>query len=209
MTGRRLALSAGVCCALAAACSQPPLPVDHFYRLDPGAPGQVFQSPPLAGVVAIGQFRADGLVSQRPMVYSEAAQPLELLQYNYHYWVESPPDMIELELTDFLRNAGAAEVVDGPETRSNAGCKITGSLRRFERMVGDGRSVISVELDLRLARTNDAGELLFRAYRSDMRAGDDKMVSAVVAFNAGVKHIFDQFLADLASQPFDCPRGLQ
>ena len=200
---------AALAVAVVAGCAQPPVPRDHFYRIDAGAPERAFATPPLRGAVMVDRFRADGLVSQRPVVYSDAAHPFELLQYDYHYWVESPTVMMAYALTDYLRAAGAAGVVDGPDIRSAAGCRVSGNIRRFERVLGAGSSVVSVALEIRLTRRNDGAELLFETYRADMRAGDERMTSIVVAFNAALRHVFDQFLDALAARPADCPPLVQ
>lgn len=207
--GAALAALAALAVAVVAGCAQPPVPRDHFYRIDAGAPERAFATPPLRGAVMVDRFRADGLVSQRPVVYSDAAHPFELLQYDYHYWVESPTVMMAYALTDYLRAAGAAGVVDGPDIRSAAGCRVGGNIRRFERVLGAGSSVVSVALEIRLTRRNDGAELLFETYRADMRAGDERMTSIVVAFNAALRHVFDQFLDALAARPADCPPLVQ
>jgi ABC-type uncharacterized transport system auxiliary subunit len=199
-----MALVAAAVAAIAG-CAQPPVPRDLFYRVDAGPPDGAFTTPPLRGAVMVERFRADGLVSQRPVVYSDSAHPFELLQYDYHYWVESPTVMMAYALTDYLRAAGAAATVDGPDIRSAAGCHINGNIRRFERVVGEDSSVASVALEIRLTRRNDDAELLLDTYRADMRAGDQRMTSVVVAFNAGLRHVFDQFLDALAASPADCP----
>ena len=203
--GSALAALAVAAIAALAGCAQPPVPRDHFYRVDAGPPDGAFTTPPLRGAVMIDRFRADGLVSQRPVVYSDSAHPFELLQYDYHYWVESPTQMMALALTDYLRAAGAAAAVDGPDIRSAAGCHISGNIRRFERVVGEESSVVSVALEIRLTRRNDEAELLLETYRADMRAGDERMTSVIVAFNAALRHVFDQFLDALAARPADCP----
>lgn len=207
--GAALAALATLAVAVVAGCAQPPVPRDHFYRVDAGAPERAFATPPLRGAVMVDRFRADGLVSQRPVVYSDAAHPFELLQYDYHYWVESPTVMMAYALTDYLRAAGAAGVVDGPDIRSAAGCRVSGNIRRFERVLGAGSSVVSVALEIRLTRRNDGAELLLETYRADMRAGDERMTSIVVAFNAALRHVFDQFLDALAARPADCPPLVQ
>lgn len=203
--GAALAVAAIVAVAAVVGCAQPPVPRDHFYRVDAGAPERAFTTPPLRGAVMVDRFRADGLVSQRPVVYSDSAHPFELLQYDYHYWVESPTVLMAFALTDYLRAAGAAATVDGPDIRSAAGCRVSGNIRRFERVLGAGSSVVSVALEIRLTRRNDGVELLLDTYRADMRAGDERMTSIVVAFNAALRHVFDQFLDALAERPADCP----
>ena len=77
-----------------AACAQPPLPQDHFYRLSVGAPGNPRAEPRFKGTLEVGRFVADGLTAGRPVVYSMADRPNELREYRYHFWTEPPPTML-------------------------------------------------------------------------------------------------------------------
>jgi ABC-type uncharacterized transport system auxiliary subunit len=199
----RLLLSAIVVAALAA-CAQPLVPRDHFYRLN--AVGQVpaFRDPPLVGTVTVSPLRADGLVSQRPVLFSHRDEPLELRQYNYHYWVEPPPILLQRQLIDHLRAANVATTVASPDLRGAAGCRVLGSVRRFERIVGPEPSRIAVELDLILVRAGDAAELLSTTLRADMQAGDERMESVILAFDAAVTRLFNQFVAELRQIPTRC-----
>ena len=62
-------LSFAATALLVTACTQPELPQDHYYRLNVASPQQV--SLKLDGVLEVERFRADGLTSGRPIVYSK------------------------------------------------------------------------------------------------------------------------------------------
>ena len=66
--------------ALVTNCSQPPLPENHYYRLGDAIPAVVHETPPIEGSVQVKTMRADGLVGQRPIVYSERERPFEIRQ---------------------------------------------------------------------------------------------------------------------------------
>ena len=61
----------GVMFVVLAACAQPPVPRDQFWRLDSGQPVQHFEVPPIDGTVAVERLRAVGLISQRPILFSD------------------------------------------------------------------------------------------------------------------------------------------
>ena len=69
-----------------AACAQPKVPDEHFYRLDAEMP-EGLSAPLFSGVMMVEPFRGNGLTRERPLLYSTADTPLEVKQYNYHYKV--------------------------------------------------------------------------------------------------------------------------
>ena len=106
---------------LISSCTQPPPPQNHFYRLGTPEPHIVHQNAPLQGKIMIKTMRADGLASQRPIVYSEKTRPFEVRQYNYHYWFEAPPTMLQLQLIDHFRTARAAKTIKTSEATGDGG----------------------------------------------------------------------------------------
>ena len=186
-------------------CSQPPLPENHYYRLGDAIPAVVHQTPPIEGPVQVKTMRADGLAGQRPIVYSERERPFEIRQYNYHYWYEAPPNMLQLQLIDYLSASGASGVVKLPDSGGAGGCTVTGHIRRFERLVGDNKpSTVLVEMDLRLERLDYSMTLFAGSYRAETRLIDEQMDDVVLAFNSAVTEIFDHFLKNLVDISATC-----
>ncbi|MCK5166270.1 MAG: hypothetical protein KAQ66_03095, partial [Rhodospirillaceae bacterium] len=81
--------------ALNACSAAPTVPQDNFYRITP-KPASVQQNSMLKdATVEIARFVADGSVSNRPILYSSDANPNSVNEYNYHFWIESPPTLIK------------------------------------------------------------------------------------------------------------------
>ncbi len=136
--------------ALLVSCSQPPVPQDNFYRLQVTAPGTSLAKTPLDGTLEVARLLADGLTAGRPIVYSEAARPLEANEYHYHFWTDSPTVLLRDELVSYLRRAGVAKNVVTPEMRLEPDFVLTGKIKRLEQVRGDpSKVVISLELALR------------------------------------------------------------
>jgi ABC-type uncharacterized transport system auxiliary subunit len=188
------------------ACSQPPVPRDQFWRLEPGQPTQHFETPPMNGTVAVDRLRAAGLVSQRPILFSTAEQPNRVEQHSYQYWLESPPLMLREALIDYMRAAnGATELISG-ESRRAPGCRLGGTLRRMEHISSGGQpSVAVVEIELRLEHVRDSEPILHRTYRAEQTAGDLTMDATVVAFNQALTALFARFIDEMATGATDCP----
>ena len=78
---------------LLAACAQPSMPEDHFYRLTIKGPERA-TTPLPAGTIQVERFVADGLTANRPIAFSEAGRPQVLQTYHYHFWVEPPTALL-------------------------------------------------------------------------------------------------------------------
>lgn len=179
-----------------AACAQPPLPQDHFYRLDAPQPKAAAAQPRLKGVIEIPRFTADGLVAGRPLVYAETGKEHELLDYHYHFWVEPPGVMAQDRLIHFLRAAKLADNVVAPEMRLEPDYVINGRIRRLERVIGSRtpKAVLEMEIGLRGAKTNRI--LWLETYKVDSDCAEDSVTAAVQAFNQALGTVYQRFLDD-------------
>lgn len=182
-----------------AACSQPPVPKDNFYRLHIGSPKQVYDKPLLSGTIEVQRFSADGLLANRPIVYADSQRPHLLNEYHYHFWSEPPPVMIRDQLVDYLRAAKTSKQIVTPELRVNSAVTISGKIKRFEHIRGNGAHA-AVELEL-AARNKKSGDLLYLGtYGVKTPVGGGDVASAVESINRSVREIFARFLNHIASR---------
>ncbi|MEQ8665760.1 MAG: ABC-type transport auxiliary lipoprotein family protein [Rhodospirillales bacterium] len=180
--------------ALVAACAQPPVPQDRYYRIDVSAAAS--GAPILIGVLEVERLAAEGLASGRAVVYSEADNPQLAQEYFYDFWIEPPSDMLRDELVDFLRASGAATAIVTPETRADADYVLTGRINRLEHVRGPkAKGVIDLELAVTHARTGKL--VMVNSYAVGVGASDGSVASGIAALNQGVAAIFERFLADL------------
>ncbi len=177
---------------LLAACAQPELPQDHYYRLSVSAPQQGPLS--LNGVLEVERFRADGLLSGRPIAYSEGEG--KLAEYHYHFWVEPPVDLLQEAMVDFLRAANIATHVVTPQLRMAEDYLLTGKIKRLERLLSDGNK-IAVELELGLKRTSDDRLLVLKSYHRVLDQQSPGVDGAVHAINDALSEIYQTFLNDV------------
>jgi len=175
----------------------PPVPRDHFYRVAvtaaPKAPGR------LAGTVSVAPIEADGLLRERPLLFSGNGGH-ELQQHDYHFWTEAPPRMLQAQLVDYLRSSGAAGTVITPDLRLPADFEVTGRIRRFERvMLGDSTRVVA-QLDLAMTEVERNRLVVVQSYSTQRSARDDSIEASVEALNDALGDIFARFLADAERQ---------
>ncbi|WP_417783677.1 ABC-type transport auxiliary lipoprotein family protein [Terasakiella pusilla] len=177
-----------------AACAQPELPQDNYYRLEVTAPAA--GTPLLNGVLEVDRFRADGLISGRPIVFTEGNGYLS--EYHYHFWVEPPVDLLQDAMVNYLRAANLAHHVVTPELRMKEDFLLTGKIKRLERDLTDGTKV-AVELEIGLKSVKEDKILVLKTYNRVLDQTTKGVNGAVQAMNAALADIYGEFLNDVRS----------
>jgi cholesterol transport system auxiliary component len=172
-------------------------PQDSFYRLEVAAPSSAARAP-FSGTLVVRRFSADGTVSQRPLVYGMAESGHELHQYNYHFWADPPPRMMQELTVDILRAAQVAEMVVTPEVRVEADFELTGKIRQLDHLRGEQSSVV-VGLEFGVYRMRDGEMVLLRDYVVERAASDRTVTEATRAMNAALGEIYARLVQDLAA----------
>ena len=187
---------AAISVTLLAACAQPPVPEDHFYRLSISAMPDARPAPLLDGVLEVDRFLADGITAGRPIVYSTADNPNQLREYNYHFWTEPPTVMLQGQLVKYLRAGGIAKSIVTPEMRVRADYVLNGKIHRLEKVVGASPRVV-LELELSLRRARDEKLIHINSYVREADAGSDGVPAAVAALNGVLASIYADFVKEV------------
>ena len=183
--------------------SAPPLPRDHYYRLLVSGPAEISAEGRLAGVMRVELLQADGLLRERPLLYSQSGASHEVQQHNYHYWTDAPPRMLQDQLVSYLRQSNIARSVVTPDMRVRADYQISGKVKRLERLLGGGPPRVFVEMELALVRLSDNALVLVDNFAEQEPEGGDDVASAIIALNKATGRVFGRFLslAQRASAP--------
>ena len=182
-----------------AACSQPPLPEDHFYRLGIVPPPPAVGAPILKGVVQVNRFIAAGVTAGRPIVYAEPDSPNEIKAYHYRFWNEPPAIMLQNDLVGFLRAGRAADRVVTPDFRIEPEYIVTGRIIRFEQIRAERPKVV-VELELGLMEAGSGRIVRLDIHRLEVAAADGTVAAAVAAMGTAVTQIYGRFLTDISNK---------
>jgi ABC-type uncharacterized transport system auxiliary subunit len=177
--------------------SAPPVPRDHYYRLLVPMPADSGGTMLLPGVLTVELLQADGLLRERPLLYSAGADASELQQHNYHYWNDVPPRLLQDQMVTYLRRSGIASLVVTPDTRVRAEYQVSGKAKRFERLVGGGGSKVVVEIEFALQRLSDDALLVVDTYNAEESASDDSVEASILALNRATARVFGAFLTDV------------
>jgi len=174
--------------------SAPPVPRDHYYRLLVSSPVDISAEGRLASTISVESLQADGLLRERPLLYSESGAPHEVQQHNYHYWTDAPPRMLQDQLVTYLRQSNIARSVVTPDMRVRADYLVSGKVKRLERLLGGGPPRVFVELELALVRLSDNALLLVDNFAEQEPETGNGVGSAIIALNKATGRLFGRFL---------------
>lgn len=194
----RRALLMGLALTLSACFgSAPPVPKEQYFRLIANAEPAAAESP-LEGIVEIPPFQAEGVMGERPLLFTND-NGIKLEQRNYAYWTDPPPAMLRDQLIAYMRAAKLASDVVPSELRVAAQYRVEGRIKRLEQLDGPKNGgAIALELAL-IDKTSDA-IVASGTYEVTRDAGGPNIDDAVHALNAGLNEIFAKFAADLAQR---------
>jgi cholesterol transport system auxiliary component len=181
--------------ALLSACTAPEVPKEQYFRLI-AAPAEVHATKPLDGVVEIAPFGADGVMAERPLLFT-ANGGRKLEQRNYAYWTNPPPQMLRDQLVAYLRAAQFAPQVVPSEMRIDAKYAVRGTVRRLEQTANPNGAVIEIELSLIEEASNRL--IASKLFHAEQPSSSSDIDDAVKALNAGMNQIFHDFVV-MASQ---------
>jgi ABC-type uncharacterized transport system auxiliary subunit len=186
--------------------SAPPVPRDHYYRVLVAPPAQntaaqradARNTPSVMfpGVVSVAPLEADGLLRERPLLYSASGRAHEMQQHDYHYWMDAPPRMLQVQLVDYLRHSGLARAVITPELRLRPDYEVSGRIRRLERLLGGGPPRVIAEIELAMVETDRNQLIVVETYAAEVPSADASVEASVLALNRALAGIFERFLAD-------------
>lgn len=180
--------------------SAPPIPTNSFYRLDIAAPEVRLDSPVLKDTLSVQVGAAMPLYRDRALLHSEAGAETSLQRYHYHYWIDTPPHLLQIELADYLRDAGVAAVVVMPEDSVNEVYRLRLDIDRFEHLRGANGGKVSVGLRVLLTERS-AGRLLLqdRLVAEAVVQGED-FARLTAGYQQAVTELFERVVVLLQAQ---------
>ena len=180
--------------ALFSACAvPPPVPEDNYYQLPKATINA--QARVLVKDLAVKRLVSDGLHGERPLLFSQSGQALQLKQYHYHHWSDTPPRLIQEYLISALRQAKLANTVTNYDPGQRTALTLSGKIRHFEQISRGSKNEVLVELELQL---HDKHHKLvhLKDYRVSQRAKSAKPHDLVSAYGEALNKIIRDFVSD-------------
>ena len=177
---------------LTSCVKQPPLPTDHYYRL-PALQG-INTDKEIIDSISVINFQADGLYRERAILYSE--NEVEIKQYHYHHWVDSPNRLLQEYLAERLRLSNISKVVL-TTFEGNSNLIIKGKIKAFEQKRLSSKNSAFVSIEFRADRNNESQPILYKQYTQVVDSEDSSVTSAISAFGIAVNSIYESFYNDL------------
>ena len=177
---------------LTSCVKQPPLPTDHYYRL-PALQG-INTDKEIIDSISVINFQADGLYRERAILYSE--NEVEIKQYHYHHWVDSPNRLLQEYLAERLRLSNISKVVL-TTFEGNSNLIIKGKIKAFEQKRLSSKNSAFVSIEFRVDRNNESQPILYKQYTQVVDSEDSSVTSVISAFGIAVNSIYESFYNDL------------
>jgi ABC-type uncharacterized transport system auxiliary subunit len=188
-------------------CATPAaVPEDSYFQLPAALPQGSPAGSLLKGVVGVARPVADGLHSERAILYTTATEPLKVRQYHYHFWMDSPPRLIQEQLLGFLRAGRLGTRVVREHSRTPLNYLVTSRIVHFERILEKGNPKVNVALELGFDRVPDEGGKYAwsKTYAVTLPTEEPGMYASVVAFGEALQKIYREFAEDLRTHERAC-----
>ena len=183
-----------LCCflALTACSSQAPLPTDHYYRLPELRDVNVDEQ--RVSSISVITFQAAGLYQERAILYTD--NEIELKQYHYHHWTDSPTRLLQERLAVRLRLSNISKLVLNT-FEGNSELIIKGQIKAFERLQQKESESVYVKLLLQVNSNSKHAPILHKEYVQTVTLPSNTIADVIKAFAEAVDLIFSDFYMEL------------
>lgn len=189
----RLMLISLLSALLIACSSNVSVPEDQFYRLPPPRPN-LADLELIQGGIFVQRFIADGLYRERPLLYLKGNQGIEIAQYDYQLWIDSPARLLRDHLISYLRLTQASDfVVD--TTDVDAVLRIHGKLQRFE--IDPDNAQVNVQIQFRVDHKDSEKPVLLNEYNVSAPTRGSEMNSIILGYGEAIDNIYSSMLSEL------------
>ncbi len=177
------------------------VPPDHYYRLPERPNVTKLPQPLITGLLGIKRLRAEGILSERSIVFVEDnSAPVQLQHYYYHHWAEAPVRLIQDDMLTYFRAAGVADKIVRFDAVKAPEFVVSGELLRLERLLNADGAEVVVRMVLRYSDGSRRKLYVHGDYMVRQKAGDKSMHSTVEAFAQALGKIYSAFIRDLQGQ---------
>ena len=172
------------------------VPPSHYYTLESSLP----VPPPAAttGVeIAVTRFRASQALSQDRLMYRPSPHRVDF--YEYHRWVDTPPDLVTQNLISHLRRSGMFRAVTGTRGASRADYLLRGRVEHLEEVDSAGSVTARVGLRVELVEVKTRARVWTGQGAHEAQVTERSVEGVVRAMNESLRESLDQIVRGLAT----------
>ena len=111
--------------------------------------------------ISVITFQAEGLYQERAILYTD--NEIELKQYHYHHWTDSPTRLLQERLAERLRLSNISKLVLNT-FEGNSELIIKGQIKAFERLQQKESESVYVKLLLQVNSNSKHAPILHKEY---------------------------------------------
>lgn len=173
------------------ACSLSPakVPEEHFYRLSNMAELKTHAKSFLTSELV--NVKANGIYNERAILYRYANKPLEIHRYNYHFWLQSPAQMLKNYMQLYLQTAEISTRLNSLISKNMPDSIIQAEIMQFERVLDKNQAGVDVAIKFTFA-----GHV--NIYTAQAEAKGNSMYATINAFNKALSQVMDAFVVGMA-----------
>jgi ABC-type uncharacterized transport system auxiliary subunit len=150
---------------------------DYYVLNVPAPPSSNRIHGPVAGPLAVREFRAPIFLREGAIVYRSSPEQIDF--YHYHRWAEDPRRAVTALVIQRLQTDGFFRSVDAYDGRSSIELVLSGTLDRLEELDRDGKVSVQVAISARLVSAK-TGNVLWQGTSSKSAVPDQHTIAAVV-----------------------------
>jgi ABC-type uncharacterized transport system auxiliary subunit len=151
---------------------------DYYVLNVPAPPSSNRIHGPVAGPLAVREFRAPVFLREGAIVYRSSPEQIDF--YHYHRWADDPRRAVTALVIQRLQADGVFRSVDAYDGRSSTELVLSGTLDRLEELDRDGKVSVQVAISARLVSAK-TGDVLWRGTSSKSATPDQHTIAAIVA----------------------------
>lgn len=181
---------------LSACQSAPPVPENRYYRVHASSAAAP-ATPVLKTEVAVLPLRAEGLYSERALLFSDGARTLQ--QYHYHHWLYAPNRLLQEFLVGQFGQAGLAAKVHRAEHTNESAYAVSGRIVNLERIAPQNKARVTLEL-----RLDKHGKRLWQQiYSAEEVMAENSIPAYVLSTEHALQRIAADFVGDVRRARID------
>ena len=174
----RNVLSLGLMIGLIASTSCGGIHYPDYYALNVPEPPLVHRiQSPVAGSVAVREFRSPVFLREGAIVYRPSDEQIAI--YQYHRWAEDPRRAVTELLMQDLQASGLFRSVDVYDGRGSPDLVLSGTLEHLEELDHAGTVSVQVTISARLVNVH-TGEVVWQDTSSKIGTPDQRTIAGIV-----------------------------